>query len=127
MGIRGLTLDTGALIALERRNQRMAAVFATATKHRSVITVPTAAVAEWWRGRSVKRGDLLLSAVVVEPLTLELAKLAGEAQAALPHSTPIDAIVMASAASRGDMVYTSDPDDLSDLQSFFPDVRVMRT
>jgi len=37
----------------------------------------------------------------------------------------IDAIVMASAASRGDVVYTSDFDDLERLRSFFPSVRVL--
>ena len=37
----------------------------------------------------------------------------------------LDAIVMASAASRGDIVYTSDFEDLSRLGRCFPSVRVM--
>ena len=40
-------------------------------------------------------------------------------------SSPIDAIVMASAAQRGDLVYTSDVGDLEKLRSYFPEVRVL--
>ena len=66
----------------------------------------------------------LLAAVAVEPTDTELAKLAGEAAAAVKGATPIDALVMASAARRGDVVYTSDVDDLERLQAFFPSVRI---
>jgi hypothetical protein len=55
----GLTFDTGALMALERRHAAMAAVLALATKRGRSITVPAAVVAEWWRGRSDRREDLL--------------------------------------------------------------------
>jgi hypothetical protein len=36
-----------------------------------------------------------------------------------------DAVVMASAARRGGVVYTSDVDDLERLRSFFPEIRVL--
>jgi hypothetical protein len=39
-------------------------------------------------------------------------------------ATLVDAIVMASAARAGAIVYTSDFDDLSRLQAYFPTVRV---
>jgi hypothetical protein len=53
--------------------------------------------------------------------------LAGEALAAVAGSTAIDAIVMASAAQRGDLVYTSDIDDLERLRVHFSAVpRVLR-
>jgi hypothetical protein len=45
--------------------------------------------------------------------------------AKVKDSTVIDAIVMSSAASRGDVVYTSDFDDLERLRAFFPGVRVI--
>ena len=61
----------------------------------------------------------------MEPLEENVAKLAGEALAALPRATVIDAIVMASASLRGDVVYTSDIDDLMALQTFFAGVRVV--
>jgi hypothetical protein len=52
--------------------------------------------------------------------------IAGEALAAVPGATAIDAIVMASAAQRGDAVFTSDVEDLDRLRRHFPDVRVFR-
>ena len=46
----GLTFDTGALIALERRTQRIWEIYRTAMKDAVPITVPVAVVVEWWRG-----------------------------------------------------------------------------
>ncbi len=54
-----------------------------------------------------------------------LAKLAGEALAAVHDATIVDAIVMASAAARGDIVYTSDVEDLERLRRHCPGVRVL--
>jgi predicted nucleic acid-binding protein len=120
----GLTFDTGALVAIERRRHRMRRVFATAAQDNIRITVPTAVLAEWWRGRSDLAEDIL-AAVDVEPLDEALAKAAGEAVAAVARATAVDAIVMASAARRGDVVYTSDFDDLTRLQTHFRAVRVL--
>jgi predicted nucleic acid-binding protein len=120
----GLTFDTGALIALERRRQRMKDVFEHALVREQRIVVPADVVAEWWRGQTTLRLSILAS-VDVEPLTEELAKAAGEALAAVKGSTLVDAIVMASAASRGDVVYTSDVEDLERLRTRFPSVRVL--
>ena len=122
--IAGLTFDTGALIALERRRQRMALVYATAVADGLVVTVPAVVVAEWWRGRSDAR-EIILRGVRVESTTSEVARLAGEALAAVPGATAIDAMVMASAARRGDLVYTSDFADLERLQKYFPTVRIL--
>ncbi len=122
----GLTFDTGALIALERRSARMGKVLYEARERRMRITVPAAVLAEWWRGTSRRRDDIR-ECFEVEPLEENVAKLAGEALAALARATVIDAIVMASASLRGDVVYTSDVDDLMALQTFFPSVRVVRT
>ncbi|CAN5905487.1 hypothetical protein BH11MYX4_BH11MYX4_32510 [soil metagenome] len=118
-----LTLDTGALLALERRRLRMARVLARARELGIVPIVPADVVAEWWRGRTDVR-EHILGIVVVEPLTDALARLAGEAMAEIRGATTVDAIVMASAAQRGDAVYTSDVDDLERLRAFFPGVRV---
>jgi predicted nucleic acid-binding protein len=63
--------------------------------------------------------------MTVEPLDFELARAAGQALANTPGASVADAIVMASAAKRGDIVYTSDLDDLSRLQQFFRGVRVL--
>jgi len=121
----GITLDTGALIALERRRQRMKEIVERALAKDQPLTVPADVVGEWWRGRTDLR-DSILHSMDVEPLTLELAKRAGEALAAVVGATLVDAVVMASAASRGDVVYSSDVEDLERLQSHFPGVRVLR-
>ena len=121
----GLTFDTGALILLERRKQRMKGVLERALAIDQPITVPADVVGEWWRGRTRVR-DVILDCVDVEPLTLALAKVAGEALASIRGATLVDAVVMASAASRGDIVYTSDIDDLELLRPFFPAVRILR-
>jgi predicted nucleic acid-binding protein len=119
----GLTFDTGALIALERRRQRMKDVFENALAREQRIVVPADVVGEWWRGRTSLRLSILQS-VDVEPLSEALAKEAGETLAAVKGATLVDAIVMASAASRGDVVYTSDVEDLERLRVRFPSVRV---
>jgi predicted nucleic acid-binding protein len=120
-----ITLDTGALIALERRSARMLRVVAAAVHGDEPITVPTVVVAEWWRGRSSKRMLQLLASVALEPLNARLARIAGEALAAVRRATTVDAIVMASAAQRGGAVFTSDVYDLERLADYFPGVRVL--
>lgn len=118
-----ITLDTGALIALEHRRPRMWKVLHRARALGAVPVVPADVVAEWWRGRNDVREHILAS-VLVEPLTEALARLAGECLARVGGATTVDAIVMASAALRGDAVYTSDVGDLERLRAFFPPVRV---
>jgi len=118
-----VTLDTGALIALERKHQRIWTVLHRAKELDVLPIVPADVVAEWWRGRSDIR-EYILESVAVEPLTESLARLAGEAMARIKGASIVDTIVMASAAQRGDAVYTSDVADLERLRAFFPSVRV---
>lgn len=120
----GLTFDTGVLVALERRGQRALSIYRSALTRKLPIVVPTPVIAEWWRARSDVRESICQS-LTVEPLSESVARLAGEAVAAVPGAGTIDAIVMASAATRGDVVYTGDFDDLERLRAFFPTVRVL--
>lgn len=120
-----ITFDTGALIALSRGEKRMRTVLLAAQERRAVITVPTVVVAEFWR-EDTKHSRMILARTSVEPLSERIAKAAGAAIAAVPGSTTVDAIVMASAAQRGDLVFTSDFDDLDRLRRHFPEVRVLR-
>jgi len=124
MTIRGITLDTGALVAIERRKQRGTQLLELARQRLAVLSVPVPVIAEWWRGRTDVR-ERILDVVNVEPLSLAVAKAAGEAQASVAWSTALDAIVMAFAASRGDVVFTGDTVDLDRLRAFFPTVRVL--
>ncbi len=122
----GLTFDTGALITLERRRDRMVRVLRAAREVGLPISAPSPFVTEWWRGRSDTR-ERILAFLEIDPVDPALARVAGEALAAIPTATAIDAIVMASAARRGDIVYTSDIGDLTRLGRYFPTVRVLST
>jgi predicted nucleic acid-binding protein len=123
--MQSVTFDTAALIALERGDKRMRTVWKAATEDRMRITAPVAVIGEWWRGRTDLR-EQILTALDIEPMTQELAQAAGEALAAVRGSTLVDAIVMVSAARRGDIVYTSDIEDLERLRARFPGVRLLR-
>ncbi len=117
----GLTFDTGALIALERRRQRISRIYTTAVEDGLIVAVPAVVLCEWWRGRSDVH-DRIVRGVRVEPMDAELAKAAGEALSAVRGSAVVDAVVMA----WGDIVYTSDFDDMERLRSYFPAVRILR-
>lgn len=121
----GVTFDTGAFIALERRKERARRIVDALRYDGIPIKAPLPVIGEWWRGRTDWR-EKILAMVELEPLTLGLVKLAGEALASAKAGPSfVDAVVMASAASRGDVVYTSDVADLARLGSFFPEVRVL--
>jgi predicted nucleic acid-binding protein len=119
------TFDTGMLIALERRKHRATEAFRNIIRRGFVPVVPAVACAEWWRGRSTIREDLL-AAVIVEDMPVTLCRAAGKALAAVRGATLADAAVMASAALRGGgVLYTSDVGDLARLQRHFPTVRLL--
>lgn len=119
------TFDTGMLIALERRQQRATEAFRNIVRRGLLPFVPAVVYAEWWRGKTDVREDIL-AAVVVEDMPPALCRAAGEALAAVRGATLVDAVVMASAALRGGgIVYTADVDDLTRLQRHFPTVLVL--
>jgi hypothetical protein len=105
----GITADSGFLVGVERSKQRALLPLKVAIAGKLRISVPVAVVAEWWRGGP--RQAQILKAFEVAPMTERIARSAGEAIAAVPGATVVDAIVMASAAARGGVVYTSDFDD----------------
>jgi len=122
--VTGLTLDAGALIAIERGDRGVAGLIRVALDGGARVTVPAPVVVEWWRGQ---RGPIgrLLDAFDVEPLGERLARVAGEALARVRDATAIDAVVMASAAARGDLVITADVEILERLRAVFPGVRLL--
>jgi predicted nucleic acid-binding protein len=77
-------------------------------------------VAEWWRGTHKQ----LLEIGTIEPLTLVLAREAGLLLARTGRNNAIDALVVASAAQRGDLVITDDPDDIQALAKLVAGVDV---
>jgi predicted nucleic acid-binding protein len=119
------TFDTGMLIALERRKRRATEAFRNIVRRGFLPIVPAVVYAEWWRGRTDVREELL-AAVIVEGMPPSLCRAAGEALGAVRGSSLADAVVMASAALRGGgVVYTADRGDLERLQDHFPTVRVL--
>jgi predicted nucleic acid-binding protein len=117
---RGVTFDTGVLIALERRHAGALALLRACRLSRATITIPAGVVAEWWRGSH----RALLESGCLEALTPELAEAAGLLLAATKGSNAVDASVVASAAKRGDLVATGDPDDLRALARHVKNVQV---
>jgi len=127
----GLTFDTGALIGLERSRHQMRKVYDAAITFDVPIVVPTVVIVEWWRsGLREKARATLLRSMRIEPLTDYVARLAGVVLTRVPRATPIDAVVMASAAQRSnEIVYTSDVADLERIRDGVPafaEIRIER-
>ena len=118
--------DTGALIAAERGKARVSRFLQLVHAGRARILVPLVVVAEWWRGRSDVREELLGASEVVA--SLAAAKAAGVALGRLKDvhaKLTVDAIVMATAALSDAIVVTGDPRDFEKLAPHFPRVVVL--
>ncbi len=126
----GLTLDTGALVALERYGADMVKVVETARQAGATIVVPANAIAEWWRGRTDRR-EYVRGMFEIREVDEKIAKLAGEALASIRRRrvevddrVTIDATVMATAALFGTNLYTGNFDDMDLFGRFFPSVKL---
>ncbi len=111
----GITYDTGALIAAERNDRRVWALHRRALERGVVPTVPAGVLSRGWRGGSQAQMSRLLSGCRVEDLDEMRARSAGAACGAAGTSDVVDASVAIGAATRGDLVVTSDPADLTTL------------
>jgi predicted nucleic acid-binding protein len=118
--------DTGALISAERGKQRSARFLQLVRIGRAKIFVPLPVIAEWWRGRTDARDEILAATQVIG--SVEVAKAAGLALAGanrVDAKLTIDAMVMATAALLDAVVVTGDPSDFSALARHFPGVAVL--
>ena len=116
----GLTLDVGALIAVEKGNRAVLVTLQEALAEEAGITIPAGALAQVWRGgaRQARLASLLaVEGVEVEPLDHRTARRAGELCGATRTRDVIDAAVVVGAKSRGDVILTSDVDELRRLDS----------
>ena len=114
----GITLDAGALIALDRGDKRMIALLDRALTQGRVFRVPSGVVGQAWRnGRVQVTLARFLRAIEVEivPLDGHLARSCGELCAAANLPDVIDASVVILARERRDPIITSDPNDLRRL------------
>ena len=119
----GITLDTGALIALGRGDKRMIALLRQAMVQRCTFRVPSGVVGQAWRNGRVQATlarFLRSEEVEIVPLDEQLARSCGELCGAANTSDIIDASVVILARERRDTIVTSDPDDLRRLDPAAP-------
>jgi hypothetical protein len=114
----GLTFDAGALIALDRGDRRIIALIREALAEHVEVRVPAGVVGQAWRNGS-RQATLsrFLKAREVHIVGLDehVARACGELCAAAGTADVIDASVVIAARASGDIVLTSDPDDLTKL------------
>jgi predicted nucleic acid-binding protein len=114
----GITLDTGALIALDRGDKRMIALIREALAKRRTFRVPTGVVGQAWRDGRIQVAlarFLRTNEVEIVPLDEELSRSCGELCGATGTSDVIDASVVILARERRDAIVTSDADDMRRL------------
>jgi predicted nucleic acid-binding protein len=114
----GVTLDAGALIAIDRDDRRMVALLARAAETRSPVTVPASALAQAIRHpeRQVRLARLIRQPTTsVRELDRVDATSIGRLLAASGTADVVDAHVVICARRAGQHVVTSDPDDLRTL------------
>lgn len=116
--MRSLVLDTGALIALERRDDRLVSLARRMAAGEVAAHVPSGVVAQCWRGSARQQpiARLLRSrAVSVDPLTEDLAFRLGVLLARSRTADVVDGHVALLARRLRATVVTSDPTDIAAL------------
>jgi predicted nucleic acid-binding protein len=115
--VKGLTYDSGALIAAERGLRSVWALHRRLLERGLRPTVSTVVLGQVWRGGRQVQLSRLLRGCRIEPFGERQARAAGEALAASHRRDLVDAAVVVTAAAREDLVVTSDPDDLRRIAS----------
>ena len=123
----GITLDAGALIALDRGDKRMIALLDQALAQHRSFRIPAGVVGQAWRdGRTQVALARFLRTEEVEtvPLDAQLSRSCGELCGATRTSDVIDASVVILARERRDIIVTSDPEDLRRLDPKAPIISI---
>jgi predicted nucleic acid-binding protein len=123
----GITLDAGALIALDRGDKRLIALLQRALAQRLKLRVPSGVVGQAWRDGRVQvtlARFLRIEEVEIIPLDEHLARACGELCGATDTADIIDASVVILARERRDHIVTSDPRDLRRLDPTCPIIPV---
>src|SRR5207244_432725 len=107
--------DSGALIALQRNDRAVWAALKRAALQTGDVLVPSTALAQVWRGKATQaRLAQVLKHCVIAPFDA-VAWEVGELLGRTGTKDICDAHVAIVAASRGEALYTSDPEDLRAL------------
>ena len=123
-----LILDSGAVIAASRGDDRALAYLRRAVEVDADVRVPVAVVAETTRGSARDAGvHRVLNAVGrCEPTTESIGRLAGELLGRAGRNETVDALVVAEASAAGNaIVLTGDPRDLAALADGLPGVQIV--
>ena len=113
--VQGLTLDAGALLALERADGRLIALLLRSEETGGFFHVPAGVLGQVWRSgaRQARIAAFLQKArVLVVPLDERMARACGELCGARGTADVVDASVAIVARAFGDMVVTSDPGEI---------------
>jgi predicted nucleic acid-binding protein len=123
----GLTLDTGALLALDHPAKALAmqARLDETLRRGGTICVPVATIAQAWRSpRQVRMARLLKSRDIdIAIMTPNIARTVGLMCARTGHDDVIDVHVALCARERGHAVVTTDPDDMLRIDPAVPVIR----
>jgi hypothetical protein len=114
----GVTLDAGALIALDRGDRRMIALLDAMAKRRLSFQIPTGVVGQAWRdgSRQATLARFLSSeGVRIVALDDQLSRACGALCGHSRTADVIDASVVLVARGRGDTIVTSDAGELRRL------------
>jgi hypothetical protein len=111
-----LVLDAGALLAVERGDRDTIALLKHELVQGRAPVTHGGVIGQVWRGGTRRQANLarLLPALVVEALDDDLGRRAGILLGRARTSDVIDAAIVL-LASDGDLILTSDPDDLRQL------------
>jgi hypothetical protein len=124
----GLTLDTGALLALDQPAKAVAmqARLEAARRRGGTICVPAEAVAQAWRSpRQARLARLLKSPDIdIAVMTLSTARAIGLMCAASGHDDVVDVHVVLCARQRHHAIVTSDPRDIARIDATVPRILV---
>ena len=124
----GLTLDTGALLALDRPGKAvvMQARLDETLRRGGTLCIPVGVIAQAWRSsRQVRLARLLKSRDIdIAIMTPNVARSVGLLCARTGHNDVIDVHVVMCARERRHAVVTSDPDDLSRIDPGLPIISV---
>jgi hypothetical protein len=113
----GYTYDTGMLIAAERNDRTVWAIHRRLLEQGISPSVPTTVLAQAWRGGPQALLSRLLAGCEVRSFTEDQARECGRLLALNTSSDIVDASAVIVARQRGDVVLTSDPDDLGRLST----------
>ena len=124
--VNSIVLDAGALIAIERGDRRVLALCKMTSDDGGLLVVPAAVVGQVWRDGSRQAPIARVVGArdtTIEPLDLDVAKLAGLYCGIAGTSDVIDATVVIAAHHYRAKIVSSDESDLKRLD---PNVEVIR-